>query len=97
MTHQLCLKLKIYESLLYRQNNMLVKVEGGQFVKDTGNKALLTVNRAVLQENEARKKLSGKLNGQNSEINTLRTQVDGLTKDLSEIKMLLNQLVNSKE
>ena len=41
---------------------MLVKVEGGQFVKDTGNKALLTVNRAVLQENEARKKLSGKLN-----------------------------------
>ena len=76
---------------------MLVKVEGGQFVKDTGNKALLTVNRAVLQENEARKKLSGKLNGQNSEINTLRTQVDGLTKDLSEIKMLLNQLVNSKE
>jgi hypothetical protein len=76
---------------------MLVKVEGGQFVKDTSNKALLTVNRSVLQENEARKKLSGKLNGQNGEINTLRTQVDSLAKDMSEIKMLLNQLVNSKE
>jgi septal ring factor EnvC (AmiA/AmiB activator) len=76
---------------------MLVKVEGGQFVKDTNNKALLTVNRSVLQENEARKKLSGKLNGQNSEINTLRTQVDTLARDMSEIKMLLNQLVNNKE
>jgi septal ring factor EnvC (AmiA/AmiB activator) len=76
---------------------MLVKVEGGQFVKDTNNKALLAVNRSVLQENEARKKLSGKLNGQNGEINTLRTQVDTLAKDMSEIKMLLNQLVNSKE
>jgi septal ring factor EnvC (AmiA/AmiB activator) len=76
---------------------MLVKVEGGQFVKDTSNKALLTVNRSVLQENEARKKLSGKLNGQNSEINTLRTQVDTLARDMSEIKMLLNQLVNNKE
>jgi septal ring factor EnvC (AmiA/AmiB activator) len=76
---------------------MLVKVEGGQFVKDTNNKSLLAVNRSVLQENEARKKLSGKLNGQNGEINTLRTQVDTLAKDMSEIKMLLNQLVNSKE
>jgi hypothetical protein len=76
---------------------MLVKVEGGQFVKDTNNKALLTVNRSVLQENEARKKLSGKLNGQNGEINTLRTQVDSLAKDMSEIKMLLNLLVNNKE
>jgi uncharacterized lipoprotein YehR (DUF1307 family) len=76
---------------------MLVKVEGGQFVKDTNNKALLAVNRSVLQENEARKKFSGKLNGQNGEINTLRTQVDTLAKDMSEIKMLLNQLVNSKE
>jgi hypothetical protein len=76
---------------------MLVKVEGGQFVKDTSNKALLTVNRSVLQENEARKKLSGKLNGHNGEINTLRTQVDTLAKDMSEIKMLLNQLVNNKE
>ena len=76
---------------------MLVKVEGGQFVKDTGNKALLTVNRSVLQENEASKKLSGKFNGQNSDINTLKSQVDNLAKDMSEIKMLLNQLVNNKE
>ncbi len=75
---------------------MLVKVEGGQFVKDTTNRALLTVNKAVLQENEARKKLSGKINCQNDEINTLKFKVEGISKDLSEIKMLLTQLV-SKE
>jgi chaperonin cofactor prefoldin len=75
---------------------MLVKVEGGHFVKDTGNKALLTVNRSVLQENEARKKLSQRINGKNDEINTLKTQVDSLSADISEIKMMLNQLINHK-
>ena len=75
---------------------MLVKVEGGQFVKDTNNRALLTVNKTVLQENEARKKLSGKITGQNDEINTLKSQVDGLSKDLSDIKLLLTQLVNKE-
>lgn len=75
---------------------MLVKVEGGQFVKDTNNRALLTVNKAVLQENEARKKLSGKITGQNDEINTLKNKVDSLNQDLSEIKMLLTQLVNKE-
>lgn len=75
---------------------MLVKVEGDQFVKDTKNRALLTVNKNVLKENEARKKLSNKLTGQNDEINTLKNKVDCLTKDISEIKMLLTQLVNKE-
>jgi hypothetical protein len=75
---------------------MLVKVEGGQFVKDTNTRALLTVNRTALQENEARKKLSGKITGQNDEINNLKTQVDNLTQDISEIKLLLTQLVNKE-
>ena len=75
---------------------MLVKVEGGQFVKDTNNRALLTVNKTVLQENEARKKLSGKITGQNDEINTLKGKVDSLTQDISDIKLLLTQLVNKE-
>ena len=40
----------------------ILKVEGGQFVKNTDNRALLTVNRTALAENEARKKLSEKIN-----------------------------------
>lgn len=75
---------------------MLVKVEGGQFVKNTENRALLTVNPNVLRENEARKKLASKLNSKNDEINTLKDKVDSLTDDISEIKKMLCQLMNHK-
>lgn len=72
---------------------MLLKVEGGQFVKDSSNKALLTVNRAAIEENEARKKLASKLNGKNEEINMLKSQVESLREDVSDIKNMLKQLV----
>ena len=75
---------------------MLVKVEGGQFVKNTDNKALLTVNPNVLRENEARKKLAAKLNSKNDEINTLKGKVESLTDDISEIKKMLCQLMEHK-
>ena len=75
---------------------MLVKVEGGQFVKNTDNRALLTVNPNVLQENEARKKLASKLNSKNGEINTLKGKVESLTEDMAEIKKMLCQLMNHK-
>lgn len=75
---------------------MLVKVEGGQFVKNTENKALLTVNPNVLRENEARKKLAAKLNSKNDEINTLKSQVESLSEDISDIKDLLKQLLTNK-
>lgn len=75
---------------------MLVKVEGGQFLKNTDNKALLTVNPAVLQENEARKRLASKLNHKNDEINNLKTQVSELSNDIQDIKMLMKELLNQK-
>ena len=75
---------------------MLVKVEGGQFVKNTENKSLLTVNPIVLQENEARKKLSAKINSKNDEINTLKQEVQSLSSDMNDIKQLLTQLLNQK-
>lgn len=75
---------------------MLVKVEGGQFVKNTENRALLTVNPNVLRENEARKKLASKLNSKNDEINTLKSQVESLSEDISDIKDLLKQLLTNK-
>lgn len=71
----------------------LLKVEGGQFVKNTDNKALLTVNRTALIENEARKKLAQKMNSKNDEINNLKQTVEDLSKDISEIKMLLKQII----
>ena len=75
---------------------MLLKVEGGQFAKNTENKALLTVNPAVLQENEARKKLASKLNSKDGEINILKEKVENLSQDISDIKIMLNQLLTNK-
>lgn len=75
----------------------LLKVEGGQFVKNTDNAALLTVNRSVLAENEARKKLSAKLNFKNEEINILKSQVDNLSNDISDIKSMMAQLLSNKK
>jgi hypothetical protein len=72
---------------------MLVKVEGGQFVKNTENKALLTVNHAAIRENEARKMLASKLNGKNDEINILKEKIESLNDDISDIKMMLKQLI----
>lgn len=72
---------------------MYVKVEGNEFVKNTENNALLTVNPAALQQNAARKKLAEKINGKDVEINNLKEQVEGLTSDISEIKNMLKQLL----
>jgi uncharacterized coiled-coil DUF342 family protein len=75
---------------------MLVKVEGGQFVKNTENRALLTVNPQALQQNEARKKLASKLNSKNDEINNIKQTVATLSEDISDIKNLLTKLLNQK-
>ena len=72
---------------------MFVKVEGNQFVKNTENSALLTVNKAALAENEARKMLAKKLNGRNDEINTLKNKVESLSTEISEMKFLLKQIL----
>lgn len=73
----------------------LLKVEGGQFVKNTDNAALLTVNRSALAENEARKRLSAKLNSKNEEINILKSQVENLSNDISDIKSMMAQLLSN--
>jgi hypothetical protein len=72
---------------------MRVRVEGTHFVKDTKTTALLATNRAVLAENEARKKLGERISGKNEEINTLKSQVNILTEDMSEIKKMLQILL----
>jgi CII-binding regulator of phage lambda lysogenization HflD len=75
----------------------LVKVEGGQFVKNRKNGALLTVNRNVLAQNEARKKLGQKINGNDTEINNLKTKMEEMSNDMDEIKSLLKTLIHKKD
>lgn len=78
-------------------NDDLLKVEGGQFVKSRKNGALLAVNKNILVQNEARKKLGQKLNGNDSEINNLKCKVEELSKDMNEIKDLLKTLIQKKD
>ena len=75
----------------------IVKVEGGQFVKNKKNGALLTVNRNVLLQNEARKKLGQKINGNDDEINNLKTKIEEMSNDMDEIKSLLKTLIHKKD
>ena len=75
----------------------LVKVEGGQFVKNRKNGALLAVNRNVLAQNEARKKLGQKINGNDAEINNLKTKIEEMSNDMDEIKSLLKTLIHKKD
>ena len=77
--------------------NSFLKVEGDQFVKDKKNSALLTVNKNVLFQNEARKKLAEKINGKNDEINILKDKVVEITNDIDEIKNMLKMLLQKKD
>ena len=73
---------------------MLIPVEGTQFVKDTSTNALLTVNRTAIEQNEARKRLSNNLKAKSDDINNIKSQIESLNSDLSEIiEMLKNLLV----
>lgn len=72
---------------------MLIKVEGTPYSKDTKTKALLTTSPEVLAQNEARKRLSASLKGKDSEINKLKSQMENVQIEMSEIKSLLQQLL----
>jgi ACT domain-containing protein len=78
------------------KNNFL-KVEGDQFVKDKRTSALLTVNKNVLLQNEARKKLGQKLNSKDDEINNLKSKVEEITNDIGEIKTMLMLLLKKED
>lgn len=75
----------------------LLKVEGGQFVKNKTNGALLAVNRNILEQNEARKKLSKKISGNDDEINNLKSKIQEMSNDMNEIKSLLHTLIQKKD
>ena len=72
---------------------MKIPVKGTNFVKDTKNGALLTVNPKVLKENEARMRLKAKLNSKDGEINKLKEDVEILKENISDIKNMLQQLI----
>lgn len=74
-----------------------VKVEGDLFVKDKLNGAILAVNKNILLQNEARKKMGKKLNNNDVEINNLKCKIEELSNDMNDIKSLLKTLIQEKD
>jgi septal ring factor EnvC (AmiA/AmiB activator) len=74
-----------------------LKVEGDQFVKDKSTNAILAVNRNILLQNEARKKLGSKLKDSGDEINNLKLKVEQINTDIFEIKDMLKMLIQKKD
>jgi hypothetical protein len=76
---------------------MLIKVEGTNFVKDTETNALLMTGQDALAQNEARKRLLAKTNARNEDLNNLKSQVDNLSSDMQEIKLLLTEMLKTSK
>lgn len=74
-----------------------LKVEGDLFVKDKKNGAILAVNKNILMQNEARKKMGKKMSSNDTEINNLKSKIEELSNDMTEIKSLLKTLIQKKD
>jgi ACT domain-containing protein len=74
-----------------------LKVEGDLFVKDKKNGAILAVNKNILIQNEARKKMGKKMSSNDTEINNLKSKIEELSNDMTEIKSLLKTLIQKKD
>lgn len=78
-------------------NDRYLKIEGGNFVKDTKTSAVLATNKSILLQNEQRKKIGKTITSNNDQINNLKEQVNNITKDMEEIKSMLKFLVQNKD
>lgn len=70
---------------------MLIKIEDeNQFQKNVLNNSLLNTDRAALSEYKNKIKIKQKVDGLSEEINIMKS-------DISDIKTMLIQLINSKK
>jgi len=70
---------------------MLIKIEDeNQFQKNVLNNSLLNTDRVALSEYKNKIKLKQKVDGLSEEINIMKS-------DISDIKTMLIQLINSKK
>lgn len=70
---------------------MIVQISDTSFVRDTTSMALINQDKNGLENYMKKRQL---LASQKEEINTLKSDVQGLKKDMSEIKQLLLQLMD---
>lgn len=70
---------------------MLVKITGTNFVRDTNSMAILNKDTNGLEEYKMKRRMMAT---QKEEINTIKAEIDGIKSDVSEIKLLMQQLLN---
>jgi hypothetical protein len=70
---------------------MFVKVTGTNFVRDTTSMALLSKDKAGLEDYNKRRNV---FESQKREINTIKEEIEGIKSDVSEIKSLMRQLLD---
>jgi hypothetical protein len=70
------------------------KTEDPSFVKDVFSNALLSVDESARSEYLVRRKTLQRSQTAESDINTMKQEIDHLKNDIGEIKGLLNQLIN---
>lgn len=70
---------------------MLVKVEGTSFVRDINSMALINKDINGLEDYKRKRNL---MVMQKEEINTIKSELDGIKTDMLEIKSLMRQLLD---
>ena len=70
---------------------MYVKVSGTNFIRDINSMAIINTDNTEKNEYYAKLKL---LQNQKVELNSIRSEIDDIKIDVSDIKQLLLQLIN---
>ena len=70
---------------------MYVKVSGTNFIRDINSMAIINTDNSEKNEYYAKQKL---LHNQKVELNSIRSEIDDIKIDVSDIKQLLLQLIN---
>ena len=70
---------------------MYVRVSGTNFIRDINSMAIINTDNSEKNEYYAKQKL---LQNQKVELNSIRSEIDDIKIDISDIKQLLLQLIN---
>ena len=70
---------------------MYVKVSGTNFIRDINSMAIINTDSTEKNEYYAKQRL---LQNQKVELNSIRSEIDGIKCDVSDIKQLLLQLID---
>ena len=70
---------------------MYVRVSGTNFIRDINSMAIINTDNSEKNEYYAKQKL---LHNQKVELNSIRSEIDDIKIDISDIKQLLLQLIN---